>query len=470
MSKSFWIRNVLLSNWIGFTITSVATSGTVDLQLRPASQSVCVNEIVEVALHAISADGVSDSLAGLDVALDWNPVHLRLLGTFDDAASPYSWLASSFPDDRGLDRRNNDRSATSFWSEQICTVDGQCSAASPGCDSGIPCDDHSQCRSDSVCDTALNCPPFDGCCVPSFCFFTGFPFNDGTALYEALSQVPGPPAVATPAPDGLLVMKFRFRVLTAATSQVRIVAGGPGTPTAVYDSANPGVNILGNILTPPPTITVDVSMPGTCCNGTTCVGDGLSEACCLQAHPGANFISGKQCSDPLPCAPGCGPCRLWTDLEPFFCVIDLGEVLKALESYSEPLPCSTTTAVGMTPGALIFDAGCPQACSIDAECVSAVGAGQCVNGLCCDLSDLSELVEILDMFTEPTTPRCAHPCTYGACERPAPDNCCRDRDHFTGNFNLGTTESDCFDLGGVYLGDDSDCSISALPLCPGAAP
>ncbi len=163
--------------------------------------------------------------------------------------------------------------------------------------------------------------------------------------------------------------------------------------------------------------------------------------------------------------PGCGPCRLYCDLEPFFCVIDIGDLIDVLAAYSEPTACTTPTAVGITPGSLIYDGSCPVSCTSNGDCTGALGQN-CVNGQCCDLCDISEVIEVLDMFADPTTANCPHTCAPGACELGAPNNCCRDGSYFTGNDDNGTTQSDCSDLGGTYLGDNTTCAGSMLPICP----
>ncbi len=164
---------------------------------------------------------------------------------------------------------------------------------------------------------------------------------------------------------------------------------------------------------------------------------------------------------------GCGSCQLYTDLEPFYCVIDIGDLLTVLTSYEEVDPCSTPSSVGNTPGSLVYDAGCPVPCpNGPADCTGGLGQ-ECVNGLCCDLCDISEILQVLDMFADPTTPNCPHACPPGACDLPSPDNCCRDGSYFTGvGQNQGTTETDCFIAGGTYLGHNTTCAASALPMCP----
>ncbi len=162
----------------------------------------------------------------------------------------------------------------------------------------------------------------------------------------------------------------------------------------------------------------------------------------------------------------CGPCQLYTDLEAFYCLIDIGDVVKVLDGYGEATPCTTISALGITPGALVYDGGCPVSCTVDTDCTGVLGQ-DCVNGLCCDLTDISEVIEVLDMYSDVTTPNCPNPCTYGACELPLPANCCRDGTYLSGaGDDQGTSQSDCGGLGGTYLGNNTTCAASALPPCP----
>jgi hypothetical protein len=186
-------------------------------------------------------------MAALSMVLDWDPNQLRLLGIFQNSEPQYNWLASFFPDDRGRDRLNTDRDASLFWSEQVCIDNSPCPTP-PGCGLNVGCADDGGCRTGVSCDLDSNaCLPASGCCETSFCGFTGFPFNDGSCLYEAWSAVFGEPANALPG-AGFRVASFRFEVLAAGTSAVEIAAiGGPFTPTRVFSASQPDVNILGTI-------------------------------------------------------------------------------------------------------------------------------------------------------------------------------------------------------------------------------
>ncbi len=165
--------------------------------------------------------------------------------------------------------------------------------------------------------------------------------------------------------------------------------------------------------------------------------------------------------------PGCGPCRLYTDSAAYFCIVEIGDALDVLNAYAENPPCITPTEVGISPGSWVYDGGCPVECTYDEDCTGVLGRN-CVSGFCCDVCDISEVLEVLDNIEDYSlTPTCPHSCPPGACELPAPESCCRDQFYQapSGN-NWGTSESDCFLLNGTYFGDNTTCSMSALPLCP----
>ncbi len=220
--------------------------------------------------------------------------------------------------------------------------------------------------------------------------------------------------------------------------------------------------------------------------------------------------------------PGCGPCRRYFDIEPHFCLVELAELLRLVPAYAD---------AGCTHGeidTLVFDGGCPQVCSTDADCLYGyfgtctsdadcnpplsgvnarcgpgipctcldrglglfcTGTGQCLAGaqpvtgeaLCCDLVELSEVLALIDMYNnrenngEGTGGEvCAHWCPPGRCDltddpnTPTPnDACCRDG-YIFGGFpfvSQGTSETDCAVLGGTYFGDNTTCAGSALPPC-----
>lgn len=78
----------------------------VDLEWRPAHQTVLVGQTVSIGLYAVSSDPeMNQAMAAMDVILEWDAPYLTLLGRVDNG--PYTWLFSGFPNDSTLDGLNN---------------------------------------------------------------------------------------------------------------------------------------------------------------------------------------------------------------------------------------------------------------------------------------------------------------------------------------------------------------------------
>lgn len=79
-------------------LTVVAARGAgaaIDLEMRPAAQSVTIGEVVEVGLYAVSDDASIQLLAAAQAIIAWEPARLQLLGLRSIGAVPL--LSSSFP-------------------------------------------------------------------------------------------------------------------------------------------------------------------------------------------------------------------------------------------------------------------------------------------------------------------------------------------------------------------------------------
>ncbi len=93
---------------------------------------------------------------------------------------------------------------------------------------------------------------------------------DGTALYQALSQI-GSAAQATPA--GLLVATFRFRQLSGVSSDVSFTpTAGTYSRTVVYGTAAPNTAVTGS-LTPASVVPLPGMKGDSNCDGTVDNGD-----------------------------------------------------------------------------------------------------------------------------------------------------------------------------------------------------
>lgn len=68
----------------------------INLEWRPETQTVLVEEIVNIGLYAVSDDPEMDQyILAMDVILNWDPDFLELIGV--DDTGPYDWLFSGFP-------------------------------------------------------------------------------------------------------------------------------------------------------------------------------------------------------------------------------------------------------------------------------------------------------------------------------------------------------------------------------------
>jgi hypothetical protein len=90
---------------VGLLLAMSAAKANVNLEWRPAEQTVTEGEIVNIGLYAVSDDETDQSIAAMEVILAWDSAFLELLGV--DNNGPYEWLFSDFPDDSGFDGLND---------------------------------------------------------------------------------------------------------------------------------------------------------------------------------------------------------------------------------------------------------------------------------------------------------------------------------------------------------------------------
>ena len=166
----------------------------VNLEWRPARQTVEVDEMVEIALYAVADSGLGESVGAVTAILVWDPAYLGLWAIEDPCdqgkcpENAYDWLSSGFPDDSQADGLNNT-------------------------------------------------------------------FADGNALYGCLAQLTAEdPAVATR--EGLWVTTFIFQALDPGVSEVHLeMTFGENTRTLVASGDAPGQDITGT-LGPPAEVTL----------------------------------------------------------------------------------------------------------------------------------------------------------------------------------------------------------------------
>jgi hypothetical protein len=171
-----------------------AARADVDIEWRPATQSVELEQMVEVGIYAVADAGADESIAAIQVIVGWDGSRLALWGNSDpcqDEVCPpdgYLWGTSGFPDDSAGDGLNNT-------------------------------------------------------------------FTDGEALFVALSPLgTETPALATA--QGLWVTTLRFQTLRAGTTTIEIRGqAGTVTRTRVAAGESTGVDITGD-LGPPAVVNV----------------------------------------------------------------------------------------------------------------------------------------------------------------------------------------------------------------------
>lgn len=162
----------------------VETGKCVELEWRNYPTMASVGETIEVDLYAKSGLSSGVEIDEIEAVLNWDPTILSLKGRQDPCADTnvcfvcptsfeYNWVLSFFPNDSDLDGLNAD------------------------------------------------CGP-DTFCSP----WTGFPYNDGTAYYDAIRQVQCTETVPLPLVTdlGLHVTTFQFDVIGAGTVDVAIAA------------------------------------------------------------------------------------------------------------------------------------------------------------------------------------------------------------------------------------------------------
>lgn len=186
ISARLLLQSTPVIAFLSFLCMVAPSRAAVNLEWRPLSQPALQNSVVDVGLYAVlDATGLNAEIGAIEVILSWDPSKLELVGKVDNSSPNYVWFISTFPDDHLQD--------------------------------------------------GLNAPYTPG----------GTPANDGTAWYNALSQLgAGNEAVATT--GGILVTTFRFRALALGTALVSMPAtAGAHTHTRVLDGITPGLVTTG---------------------------------------------------------------------------------------------------------------------------------------------------------------------------------------------------------------------------------
>ena len=64
---------------LGLGVPAAPVRGDVNLELRPVEPPVRVGDVVEIGLYAVSDDQTDQIVRGMQVILQWDPVHLGLV-------------------------------------------------------------------------------------------------------------------------------------------------------------------------------------------------------------------------------------------------------------------------------------------------------------------------------------------------------------------------------------------------------
>ena len=168
----------------------------------------------------------------------------------------------------------------------------------------------------------------------------------------------------------------------------------------------------------------------------------------------------------------CGSCRLYGDIEPPYCIVELEDVRNVMEAWAGGT-CTTHPAAA-TLTYFPFN-NCGLACNNNSDCTYGIGEDVCINGLCCDFVDVDDVIAVLQGYSGYGA--CPAPCSPGACEladdpdsAPPAGACCIDQSYISpGSNEWGSSETDCVNLGGTFLGPNTTCaSNSTLVYCPNA--
>ncbi|MGB2984255.1 MAG: hypothetical protein WBE26_00085 [Phycisphaerae bacterium] len=278
---------------------------TVNLDWAPVMQTVRTGDIIEVTLKALSGTCIDQPTGAIEVILNWDPSIFELMGHTDHG--PFGWFLSAFPNDSGLDGLNAD------------------------------------------CGEGLFCDPY-----------TGLPYNDGDALYQALGGFQEGAAVP---PAGMEVTTFEFRALdgTLGSQIVMPLTAGLYTQTRVLGAGSTqGVVITGTLGTATIRI-IECDFDEDCDDGNGCTDDDCNAGVCEYTNNtlpcndgsfctatdtcsgGACVGSGDPCSVPLLCSEtldACVECLEVADCDDQnVCTDDICNAVGACENPNNTLPC-----------------------------------------------------------------------------------------------------------------------------------
>lgn len=84
---------------------ALPAAGAINLEWRPAQQTVRPGDTVDIGLYAVSDNAGNQPISAMDVLLEWDASTLQLVGVVNNG--PYAWFQSGFFSDSSLDGINN---------------------------------------------------------------------------------------------------------------------------------------------------------------------------------------------------------------------------------------------------------------------------------------------------------------------------------------------------------------------------
>lgn len=95
---------ILLFTFGGPLVPPDSVRAAVNLEWRPSVRRANLGETIQLGLYAVSDDGTSPSITGIDAVITWDPSVLFLIGRVNNG--PYPWAFSGFWNDSALDGLN----------------------------------------------------------------------------------------------------------------------------------------------------------------------------------------------------------------------------------------------------------------------------------------------------------------------------------------------------------------------------
>lgn len=335
---------------------TLTSPSVVNLTWSPAIQTVQVGQSALIDLVATADTCMDQPVGGIDAILNWDRDDLELLRRIRPV--PSLWLSSDFPNDSGLDRLNAD------------------------------------------CGEDLFCNPF-----------TNDPFNDGTALYQAVQSFQT--GVVVP-PSGVVVVTFEFQALRGShgTSITIPPTAGFFTESRVLGAGvDLGVDVTGTLGSA--TILIEECQANPDCDdGNVCTNDTCNAGVCEYTNNtlgcddglfctnsdvcggGMCLGSGDPCVAPLLCSEdldACVECLSGADcVDGNLCTDDVCNAVGACENPNNTVACDDgvfCTAVDTCSGGLCVGNGdtCPGAVCDEpnSRCVECLADGDCDDANIC---------------------------------------------------------------------------------------